>query len=192
MRREITIGATLILLCVWMLGCGQTTEQGTSESAQSAAPASQSASNATVSLQATEGNNASGTLQLMTMGDGVHFSGTVTGLPPGIHGFHIHETGDCSAPDGSSAGGHFNPTGAPHGGPQSPEHHLGDLGNITADGSGNAEVNIHALGITLGQGENSIMGKSVIVHAGEDDLTTQPTGNAGARLACGVIQQLAM
>ena len=124
----------------------------------------------------------------MSMGDGVHFTGTVTGLPAGVHGFHIHETGDCSAPDGSSAGGHFNPTGAPHGGPQSAERHLGDLGNITADASGNAEVNIHAGGVTLGEGENAIMGKAIIVHAGADDLTTQPTGDAGARLACGVIQ----
>jgi Cu-Zn family superoxide dismutase len=141
-----------------------------------------------VTLQPTQGNTAAGTITLMAMGDGVHFSGTVTGLPPGVHGFHIHETGDCSAPDATSAGGHFNPTGAPHGGPQSAERHLGDLGNITADADGNAEVNIHASGVTLGEGENSIMGKAVIVHGGEDDFTTQPTGNAGARLACGVIQ----
>ena len=184
--RGMSICASLLLLSVWMVGCGQTTEQGTPESVQPAEPASDMASSATMTLQPTEGNTAAGTLNLMTMGGGVHFTGTVTGLPPGIHGFHIHETGDCSASDGTSAGGHFNPTGAAHGGPQSAEHHLGDLGNITADASGKAEVNIHA-GVTLGEGTNSIMGKAIIVHAGEDDLTTQPTGNAGARLACGVI-----
>jgi Cu-Zn family superoxide dismutase len=142
-----------------------------------------------VTLLPTEGNTATGTIELMSMGDGVHFTGSVTGLPEGIHGFHIHETGDCSAPDATSAGGHFNPTGAQHGGPQSETRHFGDLGNITADASGNAEVNIHASGVTLEERmDNSIMGKAVIVHAGEDDLTTQPTGDAGARLACGVIQ----
>jgi Cu-Zn family superoxide dismutase len=123
------------------------------------------------------------------MGEGVHFTGTVTGLPPGQHGFHIHETGDCSAPDASSAGGHFNPTGAPHGAPSAAEHHAGDLGNIEANAEGQAEVNIHANGVSLEEAApNSIKGKAVIVHAAADDLQTQPTGNAGARLACGVIQ----
>jgi superoxide dismutase, Cu-Zn family len=185
MIRGISICAGLVLLSVWMVGCGQSTEQTPAESAPAAEPMPAGPS---VTLQPTQGNTAAGTLNLMTMGDGVHFRGTVTGLPAGMHGFHIHETGDCSAPDGSSAGGHFNPTGAAHGGPQAEAHHLGDLGNITADADGNAEVNIHAGGVTLGEGANSIMGKAIIVHAGEDDLTTQPTGNAGARLACGVIQ----
>lgn len=144
---------------------------------------------AQVELKPTAGNQATGTLMLMGMGEGVHFSGTITGLPAGMHGFHIHETGDCSAPDASSAGGHFNPEGKPHGAPDAPEHHLGDLGNIEADASGNATVNVHMNGITLEAGQpNSIVGKAVIVHAAPDDFTTQPTGNAGARLACGVIQ----
>ena len=185
MIRGISICASVVLLSIWMVGCGQPAEQPPAETEQPAEPA---ASGGTVDLQPTEGNTAAGTLALMTMGEGVHFTGTVTGLPAGSHGFHIHETGDCSAPDGTSAGGHFNPSGAPHGGPDSAERHLGDLGNITADDGGNAEVNIHAGGVTLGEGDNSIMGRAIIVHAGEDDMTTQPTGDAGARLACGVIQ----
>ena len=185
MIRGMSILGGLVLLTVWMVGCGQPAEP---PAAEVPPPAEVMPSGPSVTLQPTQGNSAAGTINLMSMGDGVHFTGTVTGLPAGVHGFHIHETGDCSAPDGSSAGGHFNPTGAPHGGPQSAERHLGDLGNITADASGNAEVNIHAGGVTLGEGENAILGKAIIVHAGADDLTTQPTGDAGARLACGVIQ----
>ena len=142
----------------------------------------------TVTLKPTQGNNVNGTISVATMGTGVHFTGTVTGLTPGKHGFHIHETGDCSAPDATSAGGHFNPEGKAHGAPNAPEHHAGDLGNIEADSSGTAKVDIHGGGLTLGSDANSVMGKAIIVHAAEDDLKTQPTGNAGARVACGVIK----
>lgn len=146
------------------------------------------AQNASVTLQPTQGNAAKGTLSLMTMGGGVHVRGTITGLPAGKHGFHIHEKGDCSAPDASSAGGHFNPDNKKHGAPDAAEHHAGDLGNIEADASGSAKVDMHVNGLTLGSGANSATGKAFIVHAAADDLQTQPTGNAGARLACGVIQ----
>ena len=142
----------------------------------------------TVTLKPTQGNKAAGTIKLATMGGGVHFTGTITGLTPGKHGFHIHEKGDCSAPDATSAGGHFNPDNKAHGAPDAAEHHAGDLGNIEADSKGTAKVNIHMDGITLGSGANSIMGKAIIVHANADDLKTQPTGNAGGRVACGVIQ----
>src|ERR1041385_3613916 len=140
-----------------------------------------------VELKPTQGNKAAGSITLATMGQGVHFTGTITGLTPGKHGFHIHEKGDCSAPDGASAGGHFNPDQKAHGAPDAAEHHAGDLGNIEADASGTAKVSIHMNGITLGSGANSVMSKAIIVHANEDDLKTQPTGNAGARVACGVI-----
>lgn len=137
-----------------------------------------------VELQPTQGNAVKGTITLMAMGDGVHFSGTLSGLTPGKHGFHIHETGDCSAPDASSAGGHFNPTSKNHGAPDAAEHHAGDLGNIEADSYGNAEVNVHINGLTL----DAVKGKALIVHADADDFQTQPTGNAGARVACGVVK----
>lgn len=149
--------------------------------------ASLSAQNASAVLQPTAGNDVRGTIKLMTMGNGIHFTGTVTGLKSGKHGFHVHENGDCSAPDASSAGGHFNPGKTAHGAPNALEHHAGDLGNIEADASGTAKVNIHIDGITLGTGATSILGKALIVHANPDDFS-QPSGNAGSRVACGVIK----
>ena len=185
-KAKMRIGAGVVLLAGLLTACGPSAPPA-NEAAQPA-PQSQPAPGGTVTLQPTQGNTAGANLVLMSMGDGVHFTGRITGLPPGPHGFHIHENGDCSAPDASSAGGHFNPTGAAHGAPDAAAHHLGDLGNIEADSYGNAEVNVHVGGITLGEGANSIKGKAVIVHAAADDFQTQPTGNAGARLACGVIQ----
>ena len=186
MLRRMSVGVSLILLVVFAVACGQDMPQAAQETTEQ--EVQQAPQSASVNLQSTEGNNASGTVNLMPMGDGVHFMGDITGLPAGTHGFHIHETGDCSAPDATSAGGHFNPGSTNHGAPDAAEHHAGDLGNIEADASGNASVNIMANGVTLGPGANSIMGKGVIVHAAADDFQTQPTGNAGARLACGVIQ----
>ena len=145
------------------------------------------AQEATVVLRPTEGNEVRGTIRLMAMGNDVHFTGTVTGLTPGKHGFHVHENGDCSAPDGSSAGGHFNPARTTHGAPDAGEHHAGDLGNIEADASGTAGVDIRANAVTLGTGATSVLGKALIVHAIPDDFS-QPTGNAGGRLACGIIK----
>jgi len=113
----------------------------------------------------------------------------VAGLTPGAHGFHIHEKGDCSAPDGTSAGGHFNPGAQAHGRSGHGAHHAGDTDNIVADAKGVARIDAHVSGVTLGGGAaNDIAGRAVIVHAAADDYTTQPTGNAGARVACGVIK----
>ncbi|MCC7474312.1 MAG: superoxide dismutase family protein [Pirellulales bacterium] len=118
---------------------------------------------------------------------GVEIVAELTGLSPGDHGFHVHEFGDCSMADGKCAGGHFNPTGAPHAGPDSDQRHVGDLGNVTADAEGKALYKRVDKLITL-SGPHSIIGRSVIVHAKLDDLTTQqPPGNAGDRIACGVI-----
>ncbi len=118
---------------------------------------------------------------------GVKVEATVQGVAPGKHGFHIHEAGECSAPDFKSAKGHFNPDKKKHGGPTSEERHAGDLGNIevVADGSGKFELTLK--GLTVADGDHSVVGKGLILHAGEDDLTTDPTGNAGDRLGCGEI-----
>lgn len=144
---------------------------------------------ATATLAPTAGSAVAGTLSFMTMEGGLHITGQVTGLAPdSVHGFHLHEKGDCSAPDGSSAGGHFNPTAAPHGKADAGEHHAGDMNNISADATGTAPVDMMIMGVELGTGgANDIIGKGVIVHADADDYSTQPTGNAGARLACGVV-----
>ncbi len=123
-----------------------------------------------------------------TQKDGkVEIVADVSGLTPGEHGFHIHEKGDCSSPDAKSAGGHFNPTSMDHGSPESEPHHAGDLGNLTADENGHATKTMTSTEITLGEGANSVAGRAVIVHAKRDDLKSQPTGAAGARVACGVI-----
>lgn len=140
-------------------------------------------------LEPTEGNNVRGTVTFTPEDNGVRVVANITGLSSGRHGFHVHETGDCSAPDASSAGGHFAPEGSPHGGPDDPrnERHAGDLGNIDVDASGVTTYDRVDSLLTL-SGANSIVGKAVIVHEGEDDLTSQPSGDAGGRLACGVIE----
>ena len=112
----------------------------------------------------------------------------IENAPPGTHGLHVHEKGDCSAPDASSAGGHFNPGGAPHAGPTETHRHAGDLGNITIESNGTGHLETVTDLLTVRPGPNSVVGKAVIFHEKADDLTTQPTGNAGGRLGCGVAQ----
>jgi len=154
------------------------------------APAAVEDHTAVVHLASASGSLVSGTLQVMTMGpNAVHIAGDVGGLAPNsAHGFHVHETGDCSAADASSAGGHFNPTGSPHGRMDQGAHHAGDIDNIVADASGVAHVNMHVPGLTLGGGAASdIAGRAIIVHADPDDYASQPSGDAGKRVACGII-----
>ena len=134
----------------------------------------------------TNGNTASGTIIFTQTEDGIKVVADMQNLTPGKHGIHIHECGDCTAADATSAGGHFNPKGMKHGSPVTMSCHEGDLGNITADASGKAHLEIVSKMMSF-EGEMSIIGRSVIVHKAEDDLTTQPTGNSGARIACGVI-----
>ncbi|OGL62298.1 MAG: hypothetical protein A3J27_10730 [Candidatus Tectomicrobia bacterium RIFCSPLOWO2_12_FULL_69_37] len=112
----------------------------------------------------------------------------LAGVPAGAHGFHIHEKGDCSSADGLSAGGHFNPLKAPHGGPGDVKRHAGDLGNVTADASGAVKRESLFAGFTLGRGPTSALGKAVVLHANPDDLKSQPTGDAGGRIACGIVE----
>ncbi|MBE0646811.1 MAG: superoxide dismutase family protein [Bacteroidales bacterium] len=137
-------------------------------------------------LYPTDGNEVSGIVTFTSTPDGVKVTADVLGLSPGKHGFHVHEFGDCSAPDGTSAGGHFNPEHMKHGGPQDQMRHEGDLGNLEADETGRARMTFIDKDLML-SGPHSIVGYSIIVHAQEDDLISQPTGNAGARVACGVI-----
>jgi Cu-Zn family superoxide dismutase len=145
---------------------------------------------ATANLQPTKSGKAAGTISFTQVGDKVRVSGTVSGLVPGReHGFHIHEAGDCSSGDGMSAKGHFNPYGKPHANPATTERHAGDMPALKADASGNATVNSELNVITIAPGPASIVGRGLIVHADPDDYKTQPTGNAGARVACAVIQR---
>ena len=144
---------------------------------------------ATATLAPTAGNTTAGTVTFTQKGSKVAVEAKVSGLTPGNHGFHIHEKGDCSSGDGMSAGGHFNPTGKPHGNPSAPDHHAGDMPMLVADASGNASLSSDVDVMTIGSGATDIVGKAVIVHKDADDFTTQPTGNSGARVACGVIRK---
>jgi superoxide dismutase, Cu-Zn family len=173
-------------------GCATEETQDTSLSDTLAAETdttSMQETTATAQLQPTEGNNAAGTIEF-TSGDGeVRVIAHITGLEPGQHGIHVHEFGDCSAPDASSAGEHFAPQSSPHGSPDdlASQRHAGDLGNLDADSNGEAHYEYADQVLAL-SGPNSIVGKAVVVHADPDDLETQPSGNSGDRVACGVIQ----
>ena len=126
-----------------------------------------------------------GTITFTKTEHGVHVKGEITGLTPGEHGFHVHEFGVWNE-DGMLSGGHFNPTKAPHASHSSPKRHVGDLGNIKADDSGKAVVDLEDSQITF-EGPTSIIGRGLVVHAKADDLKTQPSGDAGGRLAVGII-----
>lgn len=119
---------------------------------------------------------------------GVRVEVHIENAPPGVHGLHVHERGDCSAPDAASAGAHFNPGGMPHAGPSDTRRHAGDLGNITIEANGTGHLELVTDLLTVRPGPNSVVGKSVIFHEKADDLRTQPTGDAGGRLGCGVVQ----
>ncbi len=144
-------------------------------------------SEAVAEVKAAAGGKVQGKVTFTAAHNGVRVVADIDGLTPGLHGFHIHEKGDCSAPDFSSAGGHFNPTHEKHGGPTSLHHHVGDLGNIEADSNGHGHYDWTDKELQL-NGDNSIIGRSIIVHSDKDDFVSQPAGNSGSRIGCGVIK----
>ena len=174
-----------VLVGVLVLGAGSL---GLSAQAPPAGKAATAAgAKATVKLAPTANQTARGEVTFTAEPGGVHVVGSFSGLVFGEHGFHVHEKGDCSAPDGTSAGGHFNPGGKPHAARDAAARHAGDLGNLKADPYGLARVDVVDTGLSL-SGPDSIIGKAVIIHEKADDFATQPSGNAGARQACGVIE----
>ena len=142
-------------------------------------------------LAPTLGDEAKGTLTFRSTPHGVRVAVEMTGLTPGLHGFHLHEVGDCSAPDASSAGSHFAPRPMPNGAPSDDRHHAGDFGNLEADDAGRVDAEFLSGSISLGSADTrfGIVGRAAVVHADRDDLETQPSGDSGSRVACGVIQQ---
>ena len=138
-------------------------------------------------LQSAAGQDVQGEVLFQQTEQGVRVKVVARGLTPGMHGFHVHEVGDCSAPDFESAGEHFAPGGHPHGAPAASSH-AGDLGNVEADANGTVETEVMAQHVELKAGSRSIAGRAIVIHAQPDDLTSQPSGNAGARVACGVIE----
>ena len=142
---------------------------------------------AVATLSPTQGNTVSGLVMFHEMDGHLMVHAQLSGLKPGgEQGFHVHETGSCASTDGSSAGGHFNPGGQVHG-PQNAAHHAGDLPALKADALGRVDQKFMLDGPTVAGGPNGVVGRSLIVHAQADDYSTQPTGNSGARVACGVI-----
>jgi len=135
----------------------------------------------------TGGSTVSGMVHFNQTSDGqVQVVGDLSGLTPGMHGFHVHEKGDCGG-EGQAAGGHFNPMNAPHASPDATSHHAGDFGNITADASGKAHIDFTTHSITVAAGANSVVDRAVVVHADPDDLNSQPAGNSGKRVGCGTV-----
>jgi Cu-Zn family superoxide dismutase len=155
----------------------------------SSAPAAAEGPRARATIEPRSDSTATGTAtftELSTGGVRVHVH--IEKAPPGTHGLHIHEKGDCSDPKAASAGGHFNPGGMPHSGPMDMKRHAGDLGNIEIGANGTGDLDITSDMLTVKPGPNSVVGRSVVFHEKLDDLKTQPTGNAGGRFGCGVIQ----
>jgi Cu-Zn family superoxide dismutase len=168
-------GCALLAAGVLLAGCKKDNEQVVQDNENAyAAP--------------TPPGGAKGTITFTQEAGGVHVVARIEGAKPGKHGFHLHAGGVCEG-DFKSAGDHFNPTNVPHGAPDAAEHHAGDFGNVEvgADGTGNADFTTTML--SLGEGANDAIGKAVILHGGEDDLKTQPSGNSGPRIACGVVQR---
>lgn len=139
-------------------------------------------------LEARSGSAVTGRVDLTESGGQLRAHVELAGLAPNSeHGFHVHDKGDCSAADATSAGGHYNPAGTAHGRSGIAPHHAGDLPSLTADAHGNVRVDLVLEGVTLAPGPASIVGRSLVVHRDRDDFTTQPAGNSGPRVACGVI-----
>lgn len=177
-KHRFSVLALITLVSFIGISCLETVQEEVTETSQ-ATPVVEFA---VAQLAPLQNSGVSGTVTFTSTEGGVRVQANLTGLPDGKHGFHIHQFGDCRATDGTSAAGHFNPTEHPHSGPDSMERHMGDLGNIESDGE-TATLDYIDTEIDM----SLILGRGVIIHAAEDDLTSQPTGNAGGRLGCGVI-----
>jgi superoxide dismutase, Cu-Zn family len=183
--------AACVSALAW-LGCAsssQSTEPATAASESSAEEKSAgSEKTLEVALQPKSDSQLSGAATLSETAEGVKVVLTVENVAPGEHGAHVHENGDCSAPDAASAGSHYNPSSHPHALPASEPRHLGDLGNITVGADGKGTIEVVAVGANLKEGDpSSFLGRAIIVHEKQDD-GGQPVGNAGGRIGCGVIQ----
>lgn len=188
--------ALVLVLVVVSLGCAkkesiESTEAMPAAPAVPAAPAADTAMNevdeAVANLEMAPDRVSAGLVSFSQEADGVKIVAHIIGAPAGTHGLHVHDIGDCSAADFTSAGGHFNPTDAPHGGPEDAERHAGDLGNIVIGKDGSGHLELVSQMLSLHEGDNAVIGRAVILHQKADDLVSQPTGAAGARLACGVV-----
>jgi Cu-Zn family superoxide dismutase len=172
--KKITLSIALVLSV--MIGCKTSSSSNDSK-------------NLDLTFEPKSNSTVSGTANFTEKNGKVTFVAKLAGLTPGAHAIHIHEKSDCSAADGSSAGGHWNPTFKKHGKWEVGEYHKGDIGNFTADEKGNGTITLSTDEWCIGCGDTTkdIIGKGIIVHQGTDDFVTQPTGNAGGRVACSAI-----
>lgn len=182
--KNLKLAGYAVLAFLLLAGLGVAAKNKTEKAAPAAVAAD--VTKAIAVLKPTEGNKVWGWVTFTKDGDKVKVVGDIEGLTPGKHGFHVHEFGDCSAKDGASAGGHFNPKGSPHAAHESNPRHVGDLGNIEAGADGKVHIDLTD-SLMKFDGDSSIIGRGVIVHSAPDDLKTQPTGNAGGRQACAAI-----
>jgi superoxide dismutase, Cu-Zn family len=174
-REMLAVGAAAVLAgAVGVSGAAAQSAAGTAK--------------ATANIESKSGSKVTGKAEFTEMpSGGTKVEVWIENATPGSHGLHLHEKGDCSAPDATSAGGHFNAAGSPHAAPTDAKRHNGDLGNIEIGQDGKGHLSITSDQLTVGPGPNSVKGKAVVFHEKTDDLKTQPTGNAGARFGCGVV-----
>lgn len=185
--KKIILGISLVAMVLTVHSCEKKTESAIVEKV--AEDAGVAVPEVVVPLSSKNGSSVMGNATFVQNGDEVVLTVEVTGLEKGEHAIHIHENGDCSAADGSSAGGHWNPTGDDHGKWGEDDFHFGDIGNLVADAEGKARLNFRTNKWTLDENAvNGVKGKSIIIHAKADDFTSQPSGAAGDRVACGVIE----
>ena len=183
MTRFATFALAVAVPVLWLTA----TEQGTSGVKKLGGPVKMPGpTKAICIIQSLSGSNVGGVVYFTQTGDMVQVKGKITGLTPGLHGFHVHEFGDLSSKDGLSTGGHFNPEGDPHGAREAHKRHVGDLGNVKADESGKAVIDLDDDQLSF-EGPNCILGRGLVVHEKADDLKTDPAGNAGGRLAVAII-----
>jgi Cu-Zn family superoxide dismutase len=183
---KLSVAVFLVSVLTVVAGCGQpASDQAPKETASYDAPAAR----ASAAIEAKSDSGVSGSATFVAENGQVTLTLEIRGASPGEHAFHLHEIGDCSAADGTSAGGHWNPTGADHGKWAEDPYHLGDVGNITIGEDGTGTYTMTTDRWSIGTGEaNDVIGRAVILHAGVDDFTSQPTGAAGGRIGCGVIE----
>ena len=188
--------SVLVALALVLAACADAPDPAAPPASPAAAPAPSGTDRAVARVAGVSGSGVSGTVEFVDLGDAVEVRYNLSGLAAGPHGFHVHQTGDCG-PDSTgtpagAAGGHFNPLASDHGAPDTTaaSRHAGDLGNVEADATGRA-VGARVDSVLAFSGPTSVLGKAVVVHAGRDDLTSQPSGDAGARVGCGVVREAA-
>lgn len=176
-------GLSLLLVAILFIGCGQQqTETKTKK-----VDMGPNVTKAVATIQPVNGEEVSGVVHFTKTENGVQIEANLSNLSQGKHGFHIHQYGNCSnRKDFTSAGGHYNPMQQSHGSPTADQRHVGDMGNVPAGPEGNGELTYTDNTIRL-NGKHSVVGRAIILHAGEDDLESQPSGAAGSRVGCGVI-----